>query len=222
MPQQPNVIRINLPPLNERKEDIEVLASHFLLNESPEYKFSKAALKALLEHDWKGNVRELESVIKRGIIFAGAEGREMLQLSDLPKEIVKGSKFDFADLVMESLRNKKFSHSSITETAKALGNVNRTMVSENFRGFVFKSLVENNFNLNESIFSIAGSEDKESTERVAAKINTFIGNIDVDISNTGSKEFEVVKSKFSAKYKNLPAKFHFYLDEIIKWKLNKE
>jgi len=217
-----NVIRINLPPLRERKEDIEVMTSHFLLKEESKYKLSKAVSKTLMEYDWKGNVRELESVIKRGIIFARVEGRELLQLSDLPKEIVKGSKFDFVDLVMESLRNKKFSHSSITETAKELGNVNRTMVSENFRGFVFKTLVENDFNLSVSINSIVGSEDEESIERVAAKVKTFIGNIDDDLSNIDSDEFKFIKSKFSAKYKNLPAKFHYFLDEIIKWKLKRK
>lgn len=214
-----NVIQIKMPPLRERKEDIGILAAHFLSEESNEMSFSKAATKALMDYEWKGNIRELQSAIKSGAIFAKSEGRKMLQFSDLPKEIVKGSRFDFDDLVLESLRNKKFSHSSISETAKELGNVNRTMVAENFRGIVFRTLHDNNFDIELSVDIIAGSNDPEVREKVKGKINTFINNIDNDIVKTGSDDFEKVKLEFSSKYKNLPAKFHHYLDEIIKWKI---
>ena len=143
----------------------------------------------------------------------------MLQLSDFPKEIVKNIKYDFEDLVLESLRNKKFSHSSISDTAKELGNVNRTMIAENFRGIVFRTLCENNFDIDASIETIAGNESYDVKEKVSSKIKMFINNIENDIIKTGAGDFEEVKSKFSSKYKNLPAKFHPYLDEIIKWKI---
>ena len=214
-----NVIQIKLPPLRERKEDIEILAAHLLSEEDAELSFSKAVTKALIDYEWKGNIRELQSVIKSGAIFAKSEGRKMLQFSDLPKEIVKGSKFDFEDLVLESLRNKKFSHSSISETAKELGNVNRTMVAENFRGIVFRTLCENNFEIELSVEVIAGISDHQVGEKVKGKIHTFINNIENDIIKTGAPDFEKMKSEFSSKYKNLPAKFHPYLDEIIKWKI---
>ncbi len=97
-----NVIQIKLPPLRERKEDIEILAAHLLSEEDAELSFSKAVTKAFMDYEWKGNIRELQSVVKSGAIFAKSEGRKMLQFSDLPKEIVKGSKFDFEDLVLES------------------------------------------------------------------------------------------------------------------------
>jgi transcriptional regulator with GAF, ATPase, and Fis domain/CHASE2 domain-containing sensor protein len=214
-----NVIQIILPPLRERREDIEILAAHFLLGESAEMSFSKAVTKALMDYEWKGNIRELQSVVKSGAIFAKSEGRKMLQFSDLPKEIVKGSRFDFEDLVLESLRNKKFSHSSISETAKELGNVNRTMVAENFRGIVFRTLYENNFDIELSIDIIAGISDPEVRDKVKGKIQTFITNIENDIGKAGFDNFMGVKIEFSSKYKNLPAKFHPYLDEIIKWKI---
>jgi len=215
-----NVIQIKLPPLRERKEDIEILAGHFLSEEEAGMSFSKAVTKALINYEWKGNIRELQSVVKSAVIFAKSEGRKMLQFSDLPKEIVKGSKFDFEDLVLESLRNKKFSHSSVSETAKELGNVNRTMVAENFRGITFRTLVENNFDIELSVDVIAGISGEEVRDKVKGKINTFINNIENDIAKTGARDFEKVKSEFFSKYKNLPAKFHAYLDEIIKWKIN--
>jgi transcriptional regulator with GAF, ATPase, and Fis domain/CHASE2 domain-containing sensor protein len=214
-----NVIQIKLPLLRERKEDIEILAAHFLSEEVAELSFSKAVTKAFMDYEWKGNIRELQSVVKSGAIFAKSEGRKMLQFSDLPKEIVKGSKFDFEDLVLDSLRNKKFSHSSISETAKELGNVNRTMVAENFRGIVFRTLCENNFDIELSVAVLAGISDHQVGEKVKGKIHTFINNIENDIIKTGAADFEEVKSEFSSKYKNLPAKFHPYLDEIIKWKI---
>jgi len=118
--------------------------------------------------------------------------------------------------VLESLRQKKFSHSSVTETARELGNVNRTLVSENFRGFCLKALVENDFHLANIVEFISETDDPEVRERVKNKIEIFIQNIENDVKNIPGKDFENVKSKLISKYKNLPQRFHFYLDEVIK------
>jgi len=216
-----NVFKIILPPLRERKEDIDTLTTFFLKRESESFVISKAAILALNEYVWKGNVRELESVIKRAVIFARAEKRNMIQLSDLPKELVKETKYNFENLVLESLRNKNFSHSSITDTAKELGNVNRTMIAENFRGTAFKVFVECNFDLDGAVEAIAQTNDSDVKDKVKNKIQTFLKNIEDDIVSSGNKDFELFRNKFSSKYKNLPVKFHHYLDEVIKWKLNK-
>ena len=115
-----------MPPLRERKEDIGPIALYFLNSEAPEFKLSKAVFGVLNNHKWRGNIRELESVIKRAVIFSKYSGRKMIQLNDLPNEIVKEFKLNFQDLVLDSLRQKGFSHSSIIETAKELGDVSRT------------------------------------------------------------------------------------------------
>ena len=211
-----NVFRIDLPPLRERKEDIELLAAYFLANEADDINLSRAVSSALVDYDWKGNVRELESVIKRAVIFAKSDKRDLIRLSDLPKEIVKEIKYNFEDLVIESLREKKFSHSSISETAKELGNVNRTLIAENFRGIVFKTLCENNFDLEQSASLIASTNNTIVVNKVQTKIETFVSNIKQDIVNYSREDFSKVKLSFKSKYKNLPAKFHPYLDEIIK------
>jgi transcriptional regulator with GAF, ATPase, and Fis domain len=216
-----NVINIELPPLRERKEDINVLAKTFIESESAEMQISKAALQALNDYSWKGNVRELESVIKRAVIFANSEKRNMVQLNDLPKEIVKEARYSFEDIVLESLRGKKFSHSSIVETAKELGNVNRTLISENLRGLALKALVESEFNIKKSVLLISGTEDRDTNERVSSKIQTFLSNIESDLRKTGEKNFDTLKKQFSSKYKNLPVKFHSYLDEVIKWEIRR-
>ncbi|HSW56244.1 MAG TPA: sigma 54-interacting transcriptional regulator [Ignavibacteriaceae bacterium] len=214
-----NVINIELPPLRERKEDINALAKSFIESESAEMQISKAALQALNDYSWKGNVRELESVIKRAVIFANSEKRNMIQINDLPKEIVKEARYSFEDIVLESLRGKKFSHSSIVETAKDLGNVNRTLISENLRGLALKALVESEFEIEKTTINISDTNDEEVNERVRSKIQTFLSNIENDLRKTGEKDFETFKKQFSAKYKNLPVKFHSYLDEVIKWKI---
>ena len=68
-----NVIEIHLPPLRERREDIPLLARHFLERLTHEVGkdiagISESALKILLDYDWPGNVRELENAIERGIV----------------------------------------------------------------------------------------------------------------------------------------------------------
>ncbi|HSP87236.1 MAG TPA: sigma 54-interacting transcriptional regulator, partial [Ignavibacteriaceae bacterium] len=211
-----NVIKIELPPLRSRKDDIEVLAEYFVKNESNDLKISLSVLKALSEYQWKGNVRELEAVIKRAAIFSKSSGRKLLQLPDLPKEIVRETTIEFEDLVIESLRNKKFSHSSVSETAKELGKVNRTLVAENFRGLVLKSLVENNFDMDVSVKIISNSAEPDVNERVKNKVDTFLQNIENDVKAISGNDFENVKSKLASKYKNLPQRFHIYLDESVK------
>ncbi len=70
-----NVISINLPPLRERRDDIEPLARHFLKSSTRRMKkdvrnIDDDALQALLQYDWPGNVRELENVMERAVILA--------------------------------------------------------------------------------------------------------------------------------------------------------
>lgn len=89
-----NVFAITLPPLRERIEDLEVLASHFLSEYAVAEKrqllhLSKSALQLLQQHSWKGNIRELKNVLERVVILA--DGTEVLP-EHLPYEIQKQSK----------------------------------------------------------------------------------------------------------------------------------
>lgn len=211
-----NVININIPSLRERKEDIEPIARYFCESDEKKYQISLAALKSLNEYEWPGNVRELESVIKRAKVFCEAENRSLIQLNDLPLEIVKNVKLSFEDLVIESLRNKMFSHSSINETAKELGDVSRTLVAENYRGLSLKILVENNFDEPKSIRLITNSDDSEVSARVKSKLDTWLMNIKRDVEPHQSLSFKEIKLKLNSKYKNLPQKYHTYFDEVIK------
>ena len=70
-----NTIEIHLPPLRERREDIALLAHHFLRNYAQRYRktisgFDAVATQLLHEHPWPGNVRELDHAIERGVLMA--------------------------------------------------------------------------------------------------------------------------------------------------------
>jgi len=84
-----NVIRLNLPPLRERGSDIAILAEFFvkkccLASDMQLKGISRPALKVLMNYNWPGNVRQLESVIERGVLMA--EG-DHIQPEDLPAEV---------------------------------------------------------------------------------------------------------------------------------------
>lgn len=70
-----SVVKINIPPLRERKDDIPALAGFFLKKFSKKYSkklkgFSPRALRALIEHPFPGNIRELENIVERAVITA--------------------------------------------------------------------------------------------------------------------------------------------------------
>jgi DNA-binding NtrC family response regulator len=70
-----NTVQLHLPPLRERREDIELLAQHFLKRHAERYRkgftgFDESALQALRAHAWPGNVRELDHAIERAVLMA--------------------------------------------------------------------------------------------------------------------------------------------------------
>ncbi len=73
-----NTIEIRLPPLRDRREDIPLLAAHFLRQHAAHYRkqfteFDEGAIKALLAHTWPGNVRELDHAVERAVLMAQTE-----------------------------------------------------------------------------------------------------------------------------------------------------
>lgn len=73
-----NTVEIHLPPLRERREDIPLLARHFLERQAKRYRrpiagFSEDASQALLNHPWPGNIRELKHAVERAVLLALGE-----------------------------------------------------------------------------------------------------------------------------------------------------
>jgi transcriptional regulator with PAS, ATPase and Fis domain len=74
-----NVLSIELPPLRERRDDIPLLVDHFLKLYSEQHNrtlrgFTRRATEALLHYDYPGNLREMQNLIERGVIFADDGG----------------------------------------------------------------------------------------------------------------------------------------------------
>jgi len=81
-----DIVRLEIAPLREHREDVPVLARHFLKvfcgeMKKPPTDFSDEALRLLADHDWPGNVRELRNAVERALIFAG------------PGELIRNSHF---------------------------------------------------------------------------------------------------------------------------------
>lgn len=80
-----NTIELNLPPLRDRKEDVLLLANHFLKKLVKKYRknstsFSNEAIHAMKSYQWPGNIREIEHIVERAVIIADTE---IIQLEDL-------------------------------------------------------------------------------------------------------------------------------------------
>jgi two-component system nitrogen regulation response regulator GlnG len=98
-----DVVRIELPPLRARRADIPILAQHFLATAAQELKlapkrFSKAALKAVAQRDYPGNVRELENLCRRMAVIA--RGVEILPV-DLGEVIGQSVSGEWTDALRE-------------------------------------------------------------------------------------------------------------------------
>ena len=97
-----NVINLFLPPLRQRREDIPILAQHFLRKYGEEngrthLELSSEAIQSLLDYDWPGNVRELENVIERAVVLADGPkiGRRLI-----PEHVRSGPSFRLPQVVV--------------------------------------------------------------------------------------------------------------------------
>ena len=87
-----NVVRIGLPPLRTRRDDVPLLARHFIekaceRNNLPPRTIGQDAMRLLMAYDWPGNVRELENAVEHAVALSGTELE--LQPVQLPPEIIQ-------------------------------------------------------------------------------------------------------------------------------------
>jgi DNA-binding NtrC family response regulator len=124
-----NTIEIHLPPLRDRREDIPLLASHFMAQHARRYRknlngFDPPAMQALLEHSWQGNVRELNHVVERSIIMAQDN---VVRIGDLALRSGRDSGKRLDDMSLEEVEcfliKKALSryHGNVSHAASALG-----------------------------------------------------------------------------------------------------
>ena len=97
-----NVLSIDLPPLHNRRDDIPLLANHFLTTLGRDWSLDEAAMNALRHYSWPGNVRELHNVIERASILADDSH---ITLSELPHQISHQSSDALASTAIEDPDN---------------------------------------------------------------------------------------------------------------------
>ncbi|MCP4214055.1 MAG: sigma-54-dependent Fis family transcriptional regulator [bacterium] len=136
-----NIINIHLPPLKDRKEDIPLLMDHFLQKFKKENNKEIAQIddkfvKALMNYNWPGNIRELENTMLRAVLLAPGDTLTHSLLSDevvgaVKREVKKGNFYERIDelrkdLILASLRNNNWVQKN---AAKELG-LKATTLSE--------------------------------------------------------------------------------------------
>lgn len=133
-----NVISIVIPPLRERGEDIIELAQYFLNKKTVNRNsksFSEDALKALLKYDFPGNVRELQHIVERAIIFSDDMN---ISIKDLNLQIKNNNNHDILTptMTLEQIEKihlenvLKFNNFNREETARTLGISQKTLYTK--------------------------------------------------------------------------------------------
>ena len=123
-----NTIEIVLPPLRDRREDIPLLARHFLAQHTQRYRkgitgFEAAALQVLMDHRWPGNVRELDHAIERAVLMAQAS---VIRATDLGLKVEAVSAGRLEDMSLEDveaflIRKSMARYGNVSHAARALG-----------------------------------------------------------------------------------------------------
>jgi len=128
-----DVIRITVPPLRERKEDIPLIAEHFLRHSAvaprKPLRLSHRALDALMAYNWPGNIRELLHVIERGVILAG-QGDEV-DIEHLSVPAASGSAVQTLRELQDGEIQKALAltEGNKTHAARLLGITRQTLIS---------------------------------------------------------------------------------------------
>ncbi len=145
-----NLVRIDLPSLRDRREEVPILSEHFLKKYAVQYNMPCSALLPetmglFMEYDWPGNIRELESVIKRAVVVPGSEAsirKEMAQnIAMAPHRV--------------PLAPAPLTPTSIAAAAAEAGNyslkdISRTAAREAERELIFKTLQRTHWNRKET------------------------------------------------------------------------
>jgi len=127
-----NVIEIGLPPLRERREDIPLLAEHFVQRISSQLGkdisgISGEALTLLIAHDWPGNIRELENAIERAIVTCRNGMLEEQDFSWFHKQPTAPQNWEVPDVPLDELERKAIiaalgrTNGNVKEASAALG-----------------------------------------------------------------------------------------------------
>lgn len=124
-----STVKVKVPPLRERREDVVLLAERFMQRYSEKYQksvngISPATLSLLTRYDWPGNVRELESVIEHAVLFTQ---ENQLTPESLPEQFHSARAADFGCVIPPYLTMEQIEREAIAQTLERTGgNVKKT------------------------------------------------------------------------------------------------
>ena len=142
-----------------------------------------------------------------------SENRSLIHLRDLPEDLADAARtaVPVQEQVLDMVREFGFSRSAITETAAALGGLNRGTVAEYLRGEFLRTFVEHQFDLDQAVVHISLTGDAAVNDRVRKRYAEYLGNIveGIDIS----QPWDVARTRLRTKMKNLPQRYHAHLEQ---------
>ncbi|MBI5096816.1 MAG: sigma-54-dependent Fis family transcriptional regulator [Nitrospirae bacterium] len=210
-----NVLPVELPPLRERREDIEPLAHYFLgkycaengISNLPIKGITSEALGRLKAHSWRGNIRELENVIARAVTMA--KGKWITE-ADLNIN-------HFTAAFLSLLGKNEF---SIDKTARILGE-SRGTVAHQLKGICLEQLVRSKGDIYKASLALSGGRP-ESLNRVRQRMEEYYGNLLNVIQQYEDAETAITECR--RRFKNLKGKYFTAVEDLVKkhFEKNKE
>jgi transcriptional regulator with PAS, ATPase and Fis domain/CHASE2 domain-containing sensor protein len=211
-----------LPPLRERTGDVPILGEIFLSEIAgqmgkPIPKLSNEALRALVEHEWRGNVREFRHCLEQAIALNDGPllTAEALRLSSesvppdgraKPSQILPDPASDTA--VLNCLRQQGF---DMQATAHVLG-WDRSTVTQRLKGLCFQTLVETHGDKAQAAITLAG--DPSLTRTVELKLMDYYGHLMATIQPFATVDEALLDCK--RRFKNLPDRHFRSVEKLVR------
>lgn len=211
----------HLPPLRQRPGDIPLLAD-ILLSQiaggmgKPVPTLTNDALRALVEHEWKGNVRELRHCLEQAVTLN--EGpmltKDSLRLGEGDTQSTRLAKQHSPDVagdasVLDCLKEHGF---DMQATAKALG-WDRSTVTQRLKGLCFQALVEAKGDTAKAALVIAG--DPSHVRTAELKLRDYYGHLQSVIKSFSTAEKALAECR--RRFKNLPERHFEAVETLIRW-----
>ncbi|UVT15039.1 MAG: sigma 54-interacting transcriptional regulator [Nitrospira sp.] len=213
-----NGMVFHLPPLRQRMGDIPLLADIFVRQVAeqlgrPVPKVTNEALRALTEHEWRGNVRELRHCLEQAVTLNDGPflTKEALRLGDERARLTERAKQIFPDpagdaAVLNCLREHGF---DMQATATTLG-WDRSTVTQRLKGLCFQALVDSKGDQTKAALTIAGDSSRLRTAEL--KLRDYYGHLQSVIEPFSTAEDALADCR--RRFKNLPER-HFTAVETL-------
>ncbi|GKS65652.1 hypothetical protein YTPLAS72_29560 [Nitrospira sp.] len=209
----------HLPPLRQRPGDIPLLVEAFLSRIAEETgkpvpALTNDALRALVTHEWKGNIRELRHCLEQAVTLNDGPmlTKDSLKLrgdhtqsTSLPKQSAPDSAGDAS--VLDCLREHDF---DMQATAKSLG-WDRSTVTQRLKGLCFQALAESNGDQAQAALTIAG--DLCHVRTAELKLRDYYGHLRSVMEPFSTPEAALTECR--RRFKNLPERYFAAVDTLV-------